>query len=294
MGFGQYVLSGQIRSLYVVNGGKHALELSRLLWGVPLATGDEARPFIEVNYDMAAGDSLTAFLDWFVAAEAYTMVPMEIPGARLRGIPLLYVCALLGAFCLILRERPALGLATNLVSRSLRYFHRRDGDGECSRTVSNNLRAVLVHLPVRFVRYPRRDCPKSNHWGTADRDERLILRLVARIARTTMSNKRKNLFYAAFAVVIAGVFAAVTFHYTTRESDPKGRGAEYSRGLPSRSCGGHQSRQAGERNARPGNATRTPADRRHRGIFLGASRLRPALYDSRAAGRTPDARRSKG
>ncbi len=31
-----------------------------------------------------------------------------------------------------------------------------------------------------------------------------------------MSNKRKNLFYAAFAVVIAGVFAAVTFHYTTR------------------------------------------------------------------------------
>ena len=30
-----------------------------------------------------------------------------------------------------------------------------------------------------------------------------------------MSNKRKNLFYAAFAVVIAGVFAAVTFHYTT-------------------------------------------------------------------------------
>ena len=110
MGFGQYVLSGQIRSLYVVNGGKHVLELSRLLWGVPLATSEEARPFIEANYDTAAGDSLTTFLDWFVAAEAYTMVPMEIPGARLRGIPLLYVCALLGAFCLILRERPAFGL----------------------------------------------------------------------------------------------------------------------------------------------------------------------------------------
>ena len=31
-----------------------------------------------------------------------------------------------------------------------------------------------------------------------------------------MSNKRKNLFYAAFAIVIAGAFAAVTFHYTTR------------------------------------------------------------------------------
>ena len=59
MGFGQYVISGQIQSLYVVNGGKHALELSRLLWGVPLATSEEARPFLEANYDTAAGDSLT-------------------------------------------------------------------------------------------------------------------------------------------------------------------------------------------------------------------------------------------
>ena len=36
-----------------------------------------------------------------------------------------------------------------------------------------------------------------------------------------MSNKRKNLFYAAFAVVIAGVFAAVTFRYTTRNAIQK-------------------------------------------------------------------------
>ena len=78
--------------------------------GRSFGDGDDARPFIEANYDMAAGDSLTTFLDWFVAAEAYTMIPMETPGGRLRGIPLLYVCALLGAFCLILRERPAFGL----------------------------------------------------------------------------------------------------------------------------------------------------------------------------------------
>ena len=110
LGFDKYVLAGQIRGLYVVNGGKHAAELSRLLWGVPLATSDEARPFFEANYDMSAGNSLTTFLDCFVAAEAYTVVPMEIPGARLRGVPLLYICALLGAFCLILRERPAFGL----------------------------------------------------------------------------------------------------------------------------------------------------------------------------------------
>ena len=78
------------------------------------------------------------------------------------------------------------------------------------------------------------------------------------------------------------------------QSDPKGRGAEYSRGLPSRSCGGHQSGQAGERKARPADATRTPADRRHRGIFIGASRLRPVLYNSRPAGRTPDADGQRG
>jgi hypothetical protein len=110
LGFGDYVVAGQTRALYVVNGGKQALEFSRLLWGVPLATSDEARPFFEANYDKAAGNNLTTFLDWFVAAEAYTMIPMELPGARLRGIPLLYICALLGAFCLILRERPAFGL----------------------------------------------------------------------------------------------------------------------------------------------------------------------------------------
>ena len=43
--------SSQVRYgvLYVVNGGQHALELSRLLWGVPLATSEEARPFIEAE-----------------------------------------------------------------------------------------------------------------------------------------------------------------------------------------------------------------------------------------------------
>jgi hypothetical protein len=110
LGFSNYAIQGQLRALYQVNGGKHALEFSRLLWGVPMATMEEARPFLEANYDVLAGERLAEFLDGFVAAEAYPIVPMEMPGTPLRGIPWLYVCALIGAICLILRQRPVFGL----------------------------------------------------------------------------------------------------------------------------------------------------------------------------------------
>ena len=110
LGFSKFAISGQLRALYVVNGGKHAREFSQLLWGVPLANMDEARPFLEANYEVSAGEKLTKFLDRFVAAEAYSIIPMEIPGTPLRGIPLLYVCALIGAICLIIRERPIGGV----------------------------------------------------------------------------------------------------------------------------------------------------------------------------------------
>jgi hypothetical protein len=110
LGFASYAVSGQTRALYVVNGGKQALEFSRLLWGVPLATEEEARPFLQANYDMAAGQKLTRFLDGFVWIESFPIIQADMPGTRLRGIPLLYVCALIGALCLILRERPVLGL----------------------------------------------------------------------------------------------------------------------------------------------------------------------------------------
>ena len=106
----KYAISGQLRALYRVNGGKHALEFSRLLWGLPLATMEEARPFLEANYDVSVGQKLTDFLDAFVAVEQYPILRMEIRGTPLQGVPWLYVCALIGAICLILRERPVFGL----------------------------------------------------------------------------------------------------------------------------------------------------------------------------------------
>ena len=110
LGFDKYAISGQLRALYLVNGGQHALEFSRLLWGLPLATMEEARPFLEANYDVSVGQKLTNFLDAFVAVEQYPILRMEIRGTPLQGVPWLYACALIGAICLILRERPAFGL----------------------------------------------------------------------------------------------------------------------------------------------------------------------------------------
>jgi|SoiMethySBSTD1v2_1073268.scaffolds.fasta_scaffold29467_1 hypothetical protein len=109
-GFFDYAIQGQLRSLYLVNGGWNALEFSRLLWGMPLATMDEARPFLEARYDTSAGQTLTDFADAFVTAELYPLIFMKIPGSRLQGLPWLYVCALIGAVCLIVRDRPAIGV----------------------------------------------------------------------------------------------------------------------------------------------------------------------------------------
>ena len=110
LGFSDYAIKGQLRSLYLVNRGTHAAEYSALLWGVRMATIDEARPFLEANYDVSAGEKLTHFLDAFVQAELYPIVSMEMPGTPLKGIPWLYVFALTGAICLIVRDRPVIGL----------------------------------------------------------------------------------------------------------------------------------------------------------------------------------------
>ena len=82
LGFSDYAIKGQLRSLYLVNRGTHAAEYSVLLWGVRMATIDEARPFLEANYDVSAGEKLTNFLDAFVQAELYPIVSMEMPGTR--------------------------------------------------------------------------------------------------------------------------------------------------------------------------------------------------------------------
>jgi hypothetical protein len=108
-GFFDYAIKGQLRALYLVNGGKHALEFSRLLWGVPLANMEEARPFLQAKYDVSVGKSLTDFLDDFVKAELYPVVLMKMPGSPLPGLPWIYVFALIGAVCLILRDRPITG-----------------------------------------------------------------------------------------------------------------------------------------------------------------------------------------
>lgn len=109
-GFSDYAIYGQLRSLYQVNGGKHALEFSRLLWGAPLATRDAARPFLEARYDVSAGKTLTDFADAFVTAELHPLIFMQLSGSPLQGLPWLYVCALIGAVGLILRDRPVIGV----------------------------------------------------------------------------------------------------------------------------------------------------------------------------------------
>ena len=108
-GFFDYAIRGQLRALYLVNGGKHALEFSRLLWGVPLANMEEARPFLETKYDVSVGKNLNGFLDDFVKAELYPVILMKMPGSPLPGLPWIYVFALIGAICLILRDRPVTG-----------------------------------------------------------------------------------------------------------------------------------------------------------------------------------------
>jgi hypothetical protein len=110
LGFSDYAIKGQLRALYLVNGGKRALEFSRLLWGVPMATLAEARPFLESNYDVIVGKKLTDFLNAFVRTEVFPAIPMEMPGSPLQDIPWLYLCGLIGAICLVLRERPPFGV----------------------------------------------------------------------------------------------------------------------------------------------------------------------------------------
>ena len=110
MGFKDYAIRGQLRALYRVNGGREALGYSRLLWGVPMATMDDARPFLQANYDLSAGEKLTKFLNSFAKGELYPAVLIEIPGSTLTGLPWLYVCGLIGGICLIVRDRPIIGL----------------------------------------------------------------------------------------------------------------------------------------------------------------------------------------
>jgi hypothetical protein len=108
--FTEFPHAGQLEALYGKEGLESAAKRTAIIWGVSLPTRDEALAFVRANYDISVGATLTPFLNGFVEAQLYTLVPMDIHGSPLRGIPWLYAFALLGAICLILRERPPFGL----------------------------------------------------------------------------------------------------------------------------------------------------------------------------------------
>jgi hypothetical protein len=105
--FTEFPHTGQVGALF--ERGKAAAKISLMLWGVPLSTREEVTALMRANYDVSPGATLTPFLASFVQAGLYPIVPMQLPGTPLRGIPWLYAFACLGAICLILRERPAFG-----------------------------------------------------------------------------------------------------------------------------------------------------------------------------------------
>lgn len=106
--FTDFPHAGQVGILFG-DDAKESAKNSLMLWGVPLSTPEEAMAFMRAHYDVSPGATLTPFLESFVQAGLYPIVPMQLPGTPLRGIPWLYAFAFLGAICLILRERPAFG-----------------------------------------------------------------------------------------------------------------------------------------------------------------------------------------
>jgi hypothetical protein len=107
--FTNYPLIGQWNSLLGTG-----LKRSQMLWGVSLDSPEQALAFLKSRYDLAAGNVLTPFLDTFVQTGLFPIAPIELPGSNitkvpLRGLPWLYACAVIGAVCLILRERPTFG-----------------------------------------------------------------------------------------------------------------------------------------------------------------------------------------
>ena len=118
--FSDYPLSGQWMVLKDKDWQKNLEKHSRVLWGATFSSPDEARTFLASRYDVFAGIILTPFLHSFVNAQLYPIVPIELPGSdvlgvQLKGLPWLYTCAVLGALCLVLRERPAFGFQFLLI-----------------------------------------------------------------------------------------------------------------------------------------------------------------------------------
>ena len=112
--FTDYPIEGQFDVLYKKPDSTFAEDDGPMLWGVNLASRYEVRTFLSLRYDVVPGTVLTPFLAGFVKAGLSPIAPIDLPGAEVRmvkveGLPWLYVCALIGAVCLVLRERPAFG-----------------------------------------------------------------------------------------------------------------------------------------------------------------------------------------
>jgi hypothetical protein len=107
--FTNYPLIGQWNSLLGMG-----LKRGEILWGVSFESPEQALAFLRSNYDLTPSRVLTPFLETFVEAGLFPIAPIELPGSNItkvpiRGLPWLYACAVIGAICLILRERPILG-----------------------------------------------------------------------------------------------------------------------------------------------------------------------------------------